>query len=480
MEIAPDFEHLSGPERTDLLFRLLKEPDPALSSHPGITAGTSEIWALLQLIGRVFKIYGHAMLGTTVISMTHSPADVLTVLLLARWAKCDQGLNITPLFESIADLKAAAQMLESLFASEAYREHLAGCNNEQIVMIGYSDSNKDGGYLMANWSLYQAQEQIARVAKKYGVVLTLFHGRGGTVARGGGPANHAIRAQPAGSINGRFRLTEQGEVIASRYSNFDLAHRHLEQIVHAILLASAPAANGKEDVPVEWRNTLDRLAAEGQQAYRRLVYETPGFVQFWQEATPIDEIKRLHIGSRPAARSKIGAIEQIRVIPWVFSWMQSRFNLPGWYSLGTGLAASPDQELLKEMYAGWPFFKAMLDNTEVSLLKADMEIAALYVDLVTDRELAQSIFRTVREEYERTKAAILSISGHQSLMELEPITQNAVELRNPYIDPLNYIQIEMLRRLRALPDPEGPEAQALREVIILTINGIAAGLKNTG
>jgi phosphoenolpyruvate carboxylase len=222
------------------------------------------------------------------------------------------------------------------------------------------------------------------------------------------------------------------------------------------------------------------MSAAGQRAYRDLVYETPGFVQFWQEATPIDEIKRLHIGSRPAARSKIGAIEQIRVIPWVFSWMQSRFNLPGWYSLGSGLNAFSDQALLREMYMGWPFFKTMLDNTEVSLLKADMDIAALYVDLVNDRDLAGRIFATIRAEYERTRQAVLSISGHQSLMELEPVTLNAVQLRNPYIDPLNYIQIEMLRRLRGLPDPDGPQARGLREVIILTINGIAAGLKNTG
>jgi phosphoenolpyruvate carboxylase len=435
---------------------------------------------MFQLIGRVFRVYGPELLGPIVVSMTHSAADVLTVLLLARWANCDNGLQITPLFESIADLKSAAQMLERLFTSAAYRMHLASCNNEQIVMIGYSDSNKDGGYLMANWSLYQAQEQIARVAKANGVTLTIFHGRGGTVARGGGPANHAIRSQPPGSINGRFRLTEQGEVIASRYSNPDLAHRHLEQIVHAILLASAPVKRTHMEVPDEWRQALDIMAEAGQRAYRGLVYETPGFVSFWQEATPIDEIKRLHIGSRPAARSRIGAIEQIRVIPWVFSWMQSRFNLPGWYSLGTGLNAFSDQALLREMYMGWPFFKTMLDNTEISLLKADMDIAALYVDLVTDRDLAGRIFATIRAEYERTRQAVLSISGHQSLMELEPVTQNAVQLRNPYIDPLNYIQIEMLRRLRGLPDPDGPQARGLREVIILTINGIAAGLKNTG
>jgi phosphoenolpyruvate carboxylase len=480
LKMVPDFEHLPGPERTAMLLRLLNGPSPEPSNHPGVSAATKESWAMFKLISRVHKVYGPELLGPVVISMTHSPADVLAVLLHARWANCADGLQITPLFESIADLKSAAQMLEKLFTSEAYRLHLATCKNEQIVMIGYSDSNKDGGYMMANWSLYQAQEQIARVAKAHGVTLTIFHGRGGTVARGGGPANHAIRSQPPGSINGRFRLTEQGEVIASRYSNPELAHRHLEQIVHAILLASAPVDRSQADVPAEWRQALDIMAVAAQHAYRRLVYETPGFVQFWQEVTPIDEIKRLHIGSRPAARSKTGAIEQIRVIPWVFSWMQSRFNLPGWYSLGSGLNAFANQALLHEMYKGWPFFRTLLDNAEVSLLKADMDIAALYVDLVTDRDLAGRIFTAIREEYDRTRQVVLSISGHQSLMELEPVTQNAVQLRNPYIDPLNYIQIEMLRRLRRLPDPDDPGARILREVIVLTINGIAAGLKNTG
>jgi phosphoenolpyruvate carboxylase len=480
LEIAPDFESLPAPERTALLERLLDEPAPQLSDHPGVTVATAETWSLFQLIGRVCDVYGMEMLGPFIISMTHSPADVLTVLLLARWAGCECGLHIAPLIESIEDLKSAADLLESLFTSTSYKAHLATCNHEQTVMIGYSDSNKDGGYLMANWSLYQAQEQISQVAKKYGVALTIFHGRGGTVARGGGPANRAIRAQPASSINGRFRLTEQGEVIASRYSNPDLAHRHLEQIVHAVLLASAPGNGKRAEVPDEWRRALDRIAVAGQHTYRQLVYETTGFVQFWQEATPLDEIKRLHIGSRPAARSRTGEVEQIRAIPWVFSWMQSRFNLPGWYSLGSGLEAISDDSLLRDMYAGWPFFETLLDNVEASMLKADMEIAALYVDLVSDRELAANIFAIIRAEYERTCQAVLSISGHQSLMELEPVTQNAVQLRNPYIDPLNYLQIETLRRLRALPDPDAPEAGPLREVIVLTINGIAAGLKNTG
>ncbi|MEW6403907.1 MAG: phosphoenolpyruvate carboxylase, partial [Chloroflexota bacterium] len=416
--------------------------------------------------------------GPFIISMAHSIADVLTVFLLAKWAGCKDIPQIAPLFESIEDLAQAPAILEYLFSLDIYREYLAAYQDEQIVMIGYSDSNKDGGYLRANWSLYQAQEEITRVAQQHNVRLTIFHGRGGTIARGGGPANSAIRAQPAGSINGRFRLTEQGEIIASRYSNPDLARRHLEQIVSAVILASAPQTDSQ--VPARWRDAMERMSKVAEQSYRALVYETEGFIQFWESATPLDEIKRLQIGSRPAARAKSGAVTQIRAIPWVFSWMQSRFNLPGWYSLGTGLASIDDLSLLQEMYEGWPFFKTMLNNTEMSLLKADMEISALYVNLVPDKKLAAVIFKRICAEYERTQESVLAISRHQTLLELEPATQQAVHLRNPYVDPLNYIQVETLRRLRALPDPDGEEASALREVMSLTINGIAAGLRNTG
>jgi len=478
--IASDFEGLNAPERTTLITRLLEEPTPELAGHAGVTPPTAETWALLKLIGRAREVYGPELLGPFIISMTESAADVLTVLLLAKWAGCNRGLQITPLFETIEDLETAPNILTDLFTSDVYRPHLESCDGHQMVMIGYSDSNKDGGYLKANWSLYQAQKRIARVAQEHGITLTIFHGRGGTIARGGGPANRAIRAQPAEGIRGRFRVTEQGEIIASRYSNPELAHRHLEQIVSAVLLASAPSEREQDEVPEEWREALDRMSNVAEQAYRELVYQTPGFIQFWQEATPLDEIKRLHIGSRPAARGADPGVVKIRAIPWVFSWMQSRFNLPGWYSLGTGLKAISDSKLLQEMYAGWPFFQTMLDNTEISLLKADLEIADLYVDLVSDRELGHTLYATIRDEYKRTREMVLSISGHTALLEQEPLTQNAVHLRNPYIDPLNYLQVETLRRLRALPDANSPEADALREVVFLTINGIAAGLKNTG
>jgi phosphoenolpyruvate carboxylase len=336
------------------------------------------------------------------------------------------------------------------------------------------------GYVPSALSIYEAQERLAQRAQRVGVVLTVFHGRGGAVGRGGGPASRAIRAQPPQALWGRLRVTEQGETIAARYASAALAHRHIEQIVHAVLMASSPAERAQVDEPAPWRAAMDEMSRQAVACYRQLVYDTPGFIAFWQVVTPLDEIKRLHIGSRPAARAQSSAVNKIRAIPWVFSWMQSRFNLPAWYSLGTALQSNPDRVLLREMYAGWPFFKTMLDNTEISLVKADMEIAALYVDLVPDRELARRLFSVIRAEYERTRDMLLVISGRQNLMEHEPITRSAVQLRNPYIDPLYYIQVEMLRRLRALPNPESAEAAPLREVVVLTINGIAAGLRNTG
>jgi phosphoenolpyruvate carboxylase len=332
---------------------------------------------------------------------------------------------------------------------------------------------------MSNWALYQGQENITKVAQRHKVALTIFHGRGGTIARGGGPANRGIRAQPPGSVNGRFRLTEQGEVIAARYSNLALAHRHLEQLVHAVLVASSPARRENE-LPASWRSAMDQMSGTAHRMYRALVYEDPKFIEFWQTATPLDEIKRLHIGSRPAARGKSSEVTKIRAIPWVFSWMQSRFNLPGWFGLGSALEAVQDDALLREMYQGWALFNTILNNAEMSLLKADMGIAALYVDLVPDKKLGSEMFRAIFDEYEKTREVVLSISGHANLLEGEPVTQNAVQLRNPYVDPLNYIQVEMLRRIRALSDQEGEEAQSIREVISITINGIAAGLRNTG
>jgi phosphoenolpyruvate carboxylase len=476
---------LSQTRRTALLGRLLEEPIPDLALTPGVTPAAAHAWALFQLITRVRQVYGRDLLGPFIISMTHGPADLLAVLLMARWTGCADGLEIVPLLETVSDLKAAPAILSELFRLPVYRAHLATCANHQMVMIGYSDSNKDGGYLAANWALYQAQEAIAAVCRGAGVRLTLFHGRGGTVARGGGPAHRAIRAQPPGTVEGRFRVTEQGEIIASRYLNPDLAHRHLEQIVSAVIKASSPRSDpDRAGTPVQWRKAMDGMAGSALRAYRGLVYQTPGFLDYWQAATPLGEIKRLQIGSRPASRQAgPEAVAKIRAIPWVFSWMQSRFNLPGWYGLGSGLTAlirSGRLSLLQEMYAGWPFFEAILENAENSLVKADMGIASLYSDLVPDHELAGQVFEVIQDEYRRACDAILEISGHSRLLDGDPVLQRSVQLRNPYVDPLNYIQVEMLRRIRSLHDPDGPQAESLRDVIVLTINGIAAGLRNTG
>lgn len=477
-----EFEKLQEPARTRVLARFIEDYPQhpvALRKIAGLSAVSSETWELFRLIARARLIYGNALIGPFVISMTRAPSDVLAVQFLASLAGCADGMQIAPLFETLDDLDNAPRMIAQLFALEIYRVHLKTCGDKQIVMIGYSDSNKDGGYLAANWALYQAQEKISAIGTEHAIKLTLFHGRGGTTARGGGPAHRAIRAQPPGTINGRFRLTEQGEVIASRYSNPALAHRHLEQIVSAVILASlqTPA----EPVRVEWREAMTRMAKVARTAYRELVHETPGFIDYWRAVTPIDEIAHLTFGSRPTSRQGGDLdVSKIRAIPWVFSWMQARYNLPSWYGLGAGLESEHDAALLQEMYAGWEFFRALLDNAEMALLKADLGIAALYSALDSNQARAKNIFTRIEREYDQTRRAILSISGHTELMDADPVLQKSVQLRNPYVDPLNYLQIEMLRRLRVRSDRESAEAQHLQQVLDMTINGVAAGLRNTG
>ncbi len=434
--ISPDYEAMSADARCDLMLELLAQPAPALSNHPGVSPKASETWAMFQLIRRTREVYGAELLGPCIISMAHSTADVLAVLLMAQWCECAGGLEIVPLFETIQDLESAPQIMSDLFALDVYRDHLATCPSGQMVMIGYSDSNKDGGFMMSNWALYQAQEGVARVCREQGVPLTLFHGRGGTAARGGGPVNRAILAQPGGSVDGHFRLTEQGEILSSRYSNIHLAMRNLEQIVNAVLLASAPAGdhpptlaaiNGyaplhfklpsPKELPAGWREIMNQMASTARTAYRHLVYETPGFMDYWDAATPIEQIKNLHIGSRPASRKPgVEQVTQIRAIPWVFSWMQSRFNLPGWYGLGAGLqsvlSSQPEGlNSLREMYASWSFFRVLLETAELSLMKADMQIARLYSELVPDQSMAEPIFATIQAEYERTVDAVLAVKN---------------------------------------------------------------------
>ena len=478
--MMPDFSGACSEERTEHLTHLLESPLPNLADRPGVTTETAETWSVLKLMRRAQEVYGEDLFGAFVISMAQCPADVLSVLLLSRWAGCQNKLMIAPLFETVDDLRNAPEVLRDLFNQPTYRKHLQANANHQMVMIGYSDSNKDAGYLSANWNLYQAQEDIAEVCREHDIKLTLFHGRGGTVARGGGPASRAIMAQPPGTINGKFRLTEQGETIASRYANPKLAFQHIEQVASAVMRASLTEKNS-QPIPPAWRKELDTMSTAAQQVYRKLVYQSPDFMTFWQQVTPIQEITRLRIGSRPAARQgNPDQVTKIRAIPWVFSWMQSRFNLPGWFGLGTGLETVSSLELLKEMYNVWPFFRAILDNAEMSLQKADMQIAQLYLTLVEDTDMAETYYQIIHTEYERTKQQILSISGHTHLLDGEPDLQQSIQLRNPYIDPLNFIQVEAIQRMRALNDPNSPKAVELHNIIVMTINGIAAGLRNTG
>jgi len=482
LSLEAAFAERDEPARAAVLLRLLAEEAPKASEISALALDelSAETWRLFRLLGRAQAIYGRGSLGPFIISMTRGPADLLTVLLLARWAGGASGMQIVPLFETLEDLDAAPRTLEALFALPVYRAHLDSCAGEQMVMIGYSDSNKDGGYLAANWALYRAQEAIAWTCRERGVGLTLFHGRGGTVARGGGPAGRAIRAQPPGTVEGRFRVTEQGETIASRYADPALAHRHVEQIVSAVLLASADDVDAAAPLDPAWREAMDVMAAAARETYHDLVERTPGFLEYWRAATPIEELSRLRLGSRPAVRRAGGLTRSaVRAIPWVFSWMQSRFNLPGWYGLGTALARA-DAGRLREMYAGWPFFRAILDNAEMSLLKADMGIAALYSELVPSRALATAVFTRIGSEFVRTRESILRATGHAELMDGDPVIQRSVHLRNPYVDPLNYLQVEMLRRLRSMADQDGDEATGYREIVVVTINGIAAGLRNTG
>lgn len=447
-----------------------------------ISDAARTVIAPMALTGRVAQRFGPDGLGIYIISMTDGVSDVLEVL----WLMTISGaapMPIAPLFETLDDLNRAPEILSALFTHPAYAPELAKHGRHQHVMLGYSDSNKDCGYLAANWALYKAQEEIARTCRDHHVRTTLFHGRGGSIARGGGPAAKAILAQPVGLRDGAIRVTEQGEVLSTRYHDADLAHRILEQMAYGVLLG-AHAAKNHQPVSTEWTEAMEAMSAASVAAYQALVHDDPEFLLFWKQSTPIDEISNLKFGSRPTFRRNTTSVEDLRAIPWVFSWMQSRFVFPGWFGLGTGLQTllkrgPGGKKLLREMYANWPFFRTMIDNAQVTLTKADLPIARLYADLVDDPRIRKKIFAILAKELERTEDSILAVTGQKQLLTHEPVLLKSVRLRNPYIDPLNYIQVEMLRRLRSGQLTRDDE-EATRAVVELTINGISGGLKNTG
>jgi phosphoenolpyruvate carboxylase len=377
-----------------------------------------------------------------------------------------------PLFETIGDLEHAPAVMAEWFALPEIAAATAE-RGHQEVMVGYSDSNKDGGYLTSVWSLHQASRALAEVFEKNSVGMQLFHGRGGAVGRGGGSSFAAIRAQPAGTVQGRIRITEQGEVIAAKYGTPDAAAANLEAMASATLLASLKPRSLENRE--RFSAAMSEISAAAFRSYRGLVYETEGFRTFFRQMTPIAEIAELKIGSRPASRTKSDRIEDLRAIPWVFSWAQARVMLPGWYGAGGGLSSFPDLALLKEMYAAWPFFRTTLDNLEMVLAKSDMEIAARYAALAEDQTVGQAIFDRIRDGWQQTHDCLLTISGQSRLLERNPSLDASIRLRLPYIEPLNLLQIELLKRHRA-----GESDPRIREGIQLSINAIATALRNSG
>lgn len=480
----PDYEQRPETEKQLLLQAALRHPKKLGAGRiAGLPTDARVVLDPLRLAGRAQADYGADALGIYIISMTNEVSDVLEVQLLQAWAGV--RLPIAPLFETLDDLQRAPAILKALFENAAYAPVLARQGGHQHAMLGYSDSNKDCGYLTANWALYQAQDAIMAVCRQHKVKVTLFHGRGGSIARGGGPAAKAILAQPVGLKDGGIRVTEQGEVLSTRYHDVDLAHRVLEQMAYGVLLGANEAQKGARQLPPHWRQAMEEMSAASLAAYRECVHDDPEFLAFWRQATPIDEIGELNLGSRPTYRRKgSGSVADLRAIPWVFSWMQSRFNFPGWYGLGRGLDAilrrGPDGEkLLREMYQQWPFFQTTIANAQLTMCKADMSIAQVYASLVEDAGVRERGLTRILEEFRRTEKAVLVVTGQGELLENEPVLARSIKLRNPYVDPLNYLQVEMLRRHRGRRLTQA-DHEGIRAVLELTVNGIAGGLKNTG
>ncbi|MDI1250260.1 MAG: phosphoenolpyruvate carboxylase [Lacunisphaera sp.] len=481
----PDYEQLAEPEKQALLTETLKTAAPLDDERvAGLSGDARLVLDPLQLAVRAQADYGADSLGIYIISMTNEVSDVLEVQLLQVMAGV--RLPIAPLFETLDDLQRAPAILSALYSNPVYATVLDWQGRHQHVMLGYSDSNKDCGYLTANWALYQAQDAIMAVCRKHRVKVTLFHGRGGSIARGGGPAAKAILAQPVGLKDGGIRVTEQGEVLSTRYHDVDLAHRVLEQMAYGVLRGAHEAQRGARRLPKHWVAAMAEMSAAALAAYRACVHDDPDFLTFWRQATPIDEISELNYGSRPTYRRKGSvSVADLRAIPWVFSWMQSRFNFPGWYGLGSGLDAilrrGPEGEkLLREMYQGWPFFQTTIANAQLTMCKADMSIARLYASLVEDEDVREQVLARIVEEFRLTEKAVLAITGQRELLENEPVLARSIKLRNPYVDPLNYLQVEMIRRRRGGGRLKKADLEGIRAVLELTVNGIAGGLKNTG
>ncbi|MEM6798674.1 MAG: phosphoenolpyruvate carboxylase [Planctomycetota bacterium] len=508
-QFLPADQELTEENRQKLLLETL--PIASNLSPVGLSETANRTLELFGLLRRIARRFGMSALGGHVISMTKAPSDLLTILWFWKWservdhwreghnpeetAQADAAdlLPIVPLFETIDDLEHGTEILTAALDLPVYRDHVRGLDDRQIVMIGYSDSTKDGGYLSAAWSLQAAQIEIFAAAKEYGIDVTFFHGRGGSLGRGGGPAARAIQSLPSTAFDGTLRLTEQGEVLAERYDDPLVAHRHLEQVVGSVLLAATKDSTQK---PEAWRESMQRLSDASLQTYRELV-DHPGFVSFFRTATPIAGIEGLAIGSRPSKRKKGDRIEDLRAIPWVFSWTQCRCLLPAWYGLGGAVAklldATPDAtDLLADIYENWPFFRATIDNSALAVAKSNPPVFRRYAQIAIDMAAkngapetggkagAKEIADLLDRELESTRQAILTITGCDQLLDDIPWLQRSILVRNGYVDPLNFVQIELMKRAAAADDLSEEQKAELNRLTQRAIKGVAAGMRTTG
>ncbi len=488
-----DYHALDEGQRLALLEELVGDPGRLQLDPDRLGEETRETLEVFRVMGEMRREISPKTFGTYVISMTHHASHIMEVMLLAalsglagrrdgRWF-CD--IRISPLFETIDDLERIEPVMEQLLEIPVYRTLLQESGNLQEVMLGYSDSCKDGGIVSSSWQLYNAQKRVTDLLRRKGIAYRLFHGRGGTIGRGGGPTHEAILSQPPGTVHGQIKFTEQGEVLSSKYSNLETAVYELTMGVSALLKSSRSMIQPWQPYRDEYLQIMDRLAADGEQSYRQLTDHTPGFLDYFYEATPLNEIGLLNIGSRPSHRKKGERSKtSVRAIAWVFSWAQSRHTLPAWFGIGTALErwreGHPERlEKLQQMYREWPYFRALISNAQMALFKSDMEIAQQYAMLCRDRQSATRIFQTIRDEHQRTVQQVLEVSGNTSLLEDNPPLRLSLLRREPYLDPLNYIQIMLLQRCH---NEELDEAERERWLapLLRSINAIAAGMRNTG
>lgn len=490
------YRELPEEKKMARLTQMLLDPRPLASRFIPLDPVTKETLDVFHVIREGQNQFGEDCIQNYLISMSQGVSDLLEVLILAkeaglfRWTThgdVHSRLNVVPLFETIQDLRLAPAIIDELFSNPVYQKQLSARKGMQEIMLGYSDSNKDGGYLTANWELYKGQKAMYEVARKHGIRLKFFHGRGGALGRGGGRVERSILAQPPEALHGKVKITEQGEVISQRYGHPGIAVRSLESAVSAALLGSMNVqTQHMQRTEQHWSELMDDLSQSSFETYQALVYGDTGFLEYFQQATPIAEVGELNIGSRPSKRKSSPRIQDLRAIPWVFSWTQNRHLLPAWYGFGSAVEAylrrHPEAEAelhLHRMYRQWPFFQVLVENLQMALAKADMLIAEQYAALVTEEELAERVFEQIRTEYDRTKRAVLAITENTEVLEKSPVIRESIRLRNPNVDPLSYMQVLLLQKLRSSEGQNKDHEEDLADVL-LTINGIASGLRNTG